>query len=60
MLDLTDLTDLGVTADTFEGLVDIDVNCGDTVITIGGDSITLLRVNGRGSNAITQADFILA
>jgi hypothetical protein len=38
-------------------LVDIDVTCADTVITIGEDSITLHAVNGRSSNA--QADFIL-
>jgi hypothetical protein len=30
------------------------------VVLIGGDSITLMGVNGTGANAITQQDFILA
>jgi RTX calcium-binding nonapeptide repeat (4 copies) len=30
-----------------------------TVVTIGADTITLLGVNGIGSNTITQADFII-
>jgi Ca2+-binding RTX toxin-like protein len=58
--DMLDVSELGITAATFADLVDIDVTSGDTVITIGDDSITLLGVNGRGSNAITQADFIFA
>ena len=57
---MLDLSELGITAATFAGMVDIDPTGGDTVITIDGNSITLLGVNGRGSNAITQADFILA
>jgi Ca2+-binding RTX toxin-like protein len=57
--DMLDISELGITAATFADLVDIDVTSGDTVITIGEHSITLLDVNGRGSNAITQADFIL-
>jgi hypothetical protein len=56
---MLDISELGITAATFADLVDIDVTSGDTVITIGEHSITLLDVNGRGSNAITQADFIL-
>ena len=57
--DMLDVSELGITSATFADLVDIDVTSGDTVITIGEDFITLHGVNARGSNAITQADFIL-
>jgi Ca2+-binding RTX toxin-like protein len=64
--DRMDISALGVTAASFGASVAIAVadvdGAGllDTVVTIGGDSVTLLGVNGVGDNAITQADFILA
>jgi len=58
--DLLDISGLGITALTFDALVDIDVAGIDTLVTIGANTITLQGVNGVGANSIQQADFILA
>ena len=56
--DLLDITGLA-TAATFAANVSIADLGNDTLVTIvGGGSITLLGVNGVGTNVITQADFI--
>ncbi|TFZ03116.1 calcium-binding protein, partial [Ramlibacter henchirensis] len=58
--DRIDISALGIAAENF-GDVGIAVVEGvGTVVTIGTDSITLLGVDGTGTNVITQADFILA
>jgi Ca2+-binding RTX toxin-like protein len=53
--DMLDLTALGIT--DFASQVSIAVVSGDTLITIGEDSIRLVGVNGVGANAITLSDF---
>lgn len=65
--DKLDISALGITAGTFGGSVGItiedldgDLAVDDTRVSIGGDSIALLNVNGVGANAIAQDDFILA
>jgi Ca2+-binding RTX toxin-like protein len=58
--DLLDISALGITAATFAASVAITDLGNDTLVDIGADSILLLGVNGNGTNAITQADFILA
>ncbi|ANP46460.1 beta strand repeat-containing protein [Candidatus Viadribacter manganicus] len=58
--DLLDLTAYGITAANFAARVSIVDLGADTRITIDGtDIITLLGVNGNGTNIITQTDFIL-
>jgi hypothetical protein len=51
---------LGITAATFAAQVHITDLGTDTLVEIGTESILLLGVNGVGTNAITQSDFILA
>ena len=64
--DLLDIHLLGITAATFAASVSIavgqfdGVGALDTRVTIGANNITLLGVTGAGTNAITQADFLLA
>jgi Ca2+-binding RTX toxin-like protein len=64
--DLLDIAALGINAATFGASVTLTVGqfdglgALDTRVTIGGDTITLLGVNGVGANSITQMDFILA
>jgi Ca2+-binding RTX toxin-like protein len=58
--DLLDISALGITAATFAASVAITDLGNDTLVEIGADSILLLGVNGVNTNAITQADFILA
>ncbi len=55
--DLLDISALGIT--DFVNEVLIVAGGGNTVITIGDDTITLLGVTGVGANVVTQADFIL-
>jgi Ca2+-binding RTX toxin-like protein len=57
--DRIDLRVLDIDSATFAELVDIAVVGRDTIVTIGEDSVTLVGISGRGSNVITQADFIL-
>ena len=54
------LSDLGITAATFAASVIITDLGADTLVAVGADTITLLGVNGVGTNVITQTDFILA
>ena len=58
--DLLNIAGLGITAATFAANVTITDLGNDTRVTIGADNVTLIGVNGIGTNAITQADFILA
>jgi Ca2+-binding RTX toxin-like protein len=64
--DLMDISAFGITAATFNASVGLalgnfDAVAGlDTLVSIGGQSITLSGVTGVGANAITAADFILA
>lgn len=58
--DLLDLSAYGINAANFAAHVSIVDLGADTQITIDGvDVITLLGVNGSGTNIITQSDFIL-
>ncbi|MEN9392439.1 MAG: hypothetical protein RLZZ104_782, partial [Pseudomonadota bacterium] len=52
--DLIDLSLLGVTADTFAALVSITAVNGGTQITIGGESMMLVNIDG---SALTAANF---
>lgn len=57
--DLMDLSAYGITAADFAARVQIVDLGADTQITIDGtDIITLMGVNGTGTNIITQTDFI--
>jgi Ca2+-binding RTX toxin-like protein len=58
--DLLDISALGITAATFAAQVHITDVGNDTFVEIGTESVLLLGVNGVGTNAITQSDFILA
>ncbi len=58
--DLLDISALGITALTFAADVLITDLGNDTRVDIGADSITLVGVNGIGTNTITVTDFILA
>ena len=58
--DLLDISRLGIQAAQFDASVTIADLGNDTLVTIGGDSILLVGVNGIGQNSITQSDFILA
>jgi len=52
---------LGITAANFAARVTIVDLGADTKVTIDGiDTMTLLGVNGSGTNVITQQDFLLA
>tara|TARA_R110002020_G_scaffold364263_4_gene576646 strand:+ start:33934 stop:39507 length:5574 start_codon:yes stop_codon:yes gene_type:complete len=55
--DLLDISASGINAGSFAAEVDINQVGGDTVITIGSDTITLI---GVAEATVTQADFILA
>jgi Ca2+-binding RTX toxin-like protein len=55
--DLLNVAALGVTALNFTSLVAIQDLGNDTLVTIDGNSITLLGVNGVGANTITIDDF---
>ena len=58
--DFLDISARGITAGTFAAnvaIADLGVN---TQVTIAGQTITLLGVDGNPGNNITQADFILA
>ena len=57
--DLLDISALGINAGNFAASVAITDLGNDTLVEIGTESILLLGVNGVGTNAITQADFIL-
>lgn len=54
--DLLDISALGITAATFNSLVDIEQVQNSTVITIGGDTIALVGVK----NGVDITDFLLA
>jgi Ca2+-binding RTX toxin-like protein len=58
--DLLDIAGLGVNAGNFAALVSIVDLGNDTQVTIAGQTITLLGVNGTGTNIITVQDFLLA
>jgi Ca2+-binding RTX toxin-like protein len=64
--DLMDISALGITAASFGSTVHISVlnidgvGALDTLVSIAGNTIGLLGVDGVGANVITQADFILA
>jgi Ca2+-binding RTX toxin-like protein len=58
--DLLNIAQLGITTGNFASSVTIADLGNDTLVTIGANSITLLGVNGVGTNSITQTDFILA
>ena len=55
--DMLNVSSYGLTAATFAASVTIALEGNDTVVTIGGDTITLQGVNVAG--AVTLADFIL-
>ena len=55
--DRLDISGLGITAETFGASVEITDLGVDTLVTIGGNTITIL---GIAPSAITQADFLLA
>jgi len=58
--DMLDLTAYGITASNFASRVSIVDLGADTQVTIdGADIITLMGVNGSGTNIITQSDFIV-
>ena len=58
--DLLDVRALGITSGNFAAHVAIVDLGADTRVTIDGtDTITLIGVNGTGSNVITQSDFLL-
>jgi hypothetical protein len=50
---------MGITAANFAAHVTIADLGADTQVTIDGNIILLVGVNGTGSNVITQQDFIL-
>jgi hypothetical protein len=56
---LLDISAYGFTAGTFAANVTITDLGNDTQVAIGADTITFVGVNGVGTNAITQADFLL-
>lgn len=56
--DLLDISALGITADTFDALVEITDAGRDTLITINDNTITLLGINDAAS--VTILDFLLA
>ncbi len=56
--DLLDISALGITADNFEARVEISDIGRDTLITIDGNTITLLGV--RDAASVTALDFLLA
>jgi Ca2+-binding RTX toxin-like protein len=58
--DLLDISAYGFTAGSFAGNVIITDLGNNTQVVIGADTILLVGVNGVGTNAITQADFLLA
>ena len=65
--DLLDLAGLGITALNFAASVTITDLGADTLVTIDVNgqgtvtgAVTLLGVNGAGTNVITQQDFLLA
>ena len=58
--DLIDISALGITSTTFAANVSILDLGNDTLVTIGGNTIMLLGVNGTGTNVINVTDFILA
>ncbi|BCL74572.1 hypothetical protein JHS3_03080 [Jeongeupia sp. HS-3] len=58
--ELLDISSLGISTADFTNRVQIEDLGNDTRVTIGADTIVLVGVNGTGTNAITQSDFILA
>jgi Ca2+-binding RTX toxin-like protein len=59
--DLLDISALGISAADFAARVTIVDLGADTLVTIDGTStMTLLGVNGSGTNVITQQDFLLS
>ena len=58
--DILDISSLGINAGNFASSVTITDLGNDTSVTIGADTIQLIGVNGVGTNAITQQDFLLA
>ena len=56
--DLLDISALGINAGNFGGSVSFSEVGGNTLISIGSDSITLVGVIGLGT--VSQQDFILA
>lgn len=58
--DLLDISGLGITALNFGSSVTINASGGNTLVTIGTNTINILGLNGVGLNVITQSDFILA
>jgi Ca2+-binding RTX toxin-like protein len=57
--DLLDISGFGITAGTFDTTVSITDLGADTLVTIGGQTITLNGVNGVGANSVTVTDFLL-
>ena len=58
--DLLDISGLGITNATFLASVAIADLGNDMQVTIAGNTITLMGVNGVGANTITIQDFLLA
>ena len=58
--DLLDISILGITSGNFAASVTIADLGSDMQVTIGGNTITLIGVNGVGANTITIQDFLLA
>jgi Ca2+-binding RTX toxin-like protein len=64
--DRLDISALGITAATFAASVSISIGnldgIGglDTLVNIGGNTISLFGVDGIGANVVNQSDFILA
>jgi Ca2+-binding RTX toxin-like protein len=54
-----DIRGMGITAANFATMVTITDLGVDTLVTIGGNTITIRGVDGVGANVITQTDFIL-
>jgi Ca2+-binding RTX toxin-like protein len=57
--DLLDISGLGITAASFAASVIITDLGNDTLVNIGGQTITLTGVTGVGANSVTVTDFLL-
>ena len=58
--DRLDISGLGINAAAFAGSVSIALVAGNTLVTIGADTIQLNGVNGLGANVINIDDFLLS
>ena len=57
--DFLDISGLGITAANFAASVVITDLGNDTLVNIGGQTITLNGVNGVGANSVSVTDFLL-